>query len=450
MTAAIGDESEVGQAFQAGSARPDFGPDAIDAMCTVCPATWVALKVGEPCPACLDRHADLMMTPSSNGDHPELGDEPTDSWNIIDWAKLFARDDTETNWLHEPFLAVGRGHALVAPGGGGKSLLALWLAGQVATGHPGLNTHPTEPAPVLYIDYEMGADDLLERIEDMGFKPEHLVNLHYAQHPDINAMDTEDGGLQVALKAEAIGARLVIIDTYSRAVSGDENDADTTRAFYRHTALHLKRLGIAFLRIDHLGKDVTKGARGSSAKRDDVDIVWQLTVADDNTYILTATKRRMSWIPETVKLRRVDEPTLRYELADGETWPAGTKEVADLLDTLNVPLSASTRTAQKALKAAGQGKRRMLVTAAAKWRSAGVYRAFATPEPPREPPHLSTGGTGPGTTEAETSLNQVRNHSGNHREPLTSADGGGSPSLEGNHHPAPGFDDPPEDIEGLF
>ena len=38
----------------------------------------------------------------------------------------------------------------------------------------------------------------------------------------------------------------------------------------------LKEAGIALLRIDHAGKDLTRGQRGTSAKRDDVEVVWFL------------------------------------------------------------------------------------------------------------------------------------------------------------------------------
>src|SRR5215207_7410755 len=62
----------------------------------------------------------------------------------------------------------------------------------------------------------------------------------------------------------------------SRAVAGEENSADTLRNFNRHTGSLLKRHGNTWWRADHSGKDPTKGARGTSAKNDDVDIVWQL------------------------------------------------------------------------------------------------------------------------------------------------------------------------------
>jgi hypothetical protein len=92
-----------------------------------------------------------------------------------------------------------------------------------------------------------------------------------------------------------VQARLVIIDTFSRAVEGAENDADTVRNFYRWTAINLKAEHRSLLRIDHSGKDLKKGARGTSAKNDDVDLVWQMTRTGDNIK-LNPTKKRHTWI----------------------------------------------------------------------------------------------------------------------------------------------------------
>ena len=51
------------------------------------------------------------------------------------------------------------------------------------------------------------------------------------------------------------------------------------------------------MRIDHAGKDLKKGARGTSAKNDDVDLVWQMTRIGDNVK-LHATKKRHTWIKD--------------------------------------------------------------------------------------------------------------------------------------------------------
>jgi hypothetical protein len=146
------------------------------------------------------------------------------------------------------------------------------------------------------MDYEMQQAQLHERLTAMGYnKDSDLTRLHYASLPPIASLDKPEGAKQICDLARACQAELVIIDTFSRAVEGAENEADTVRNFYRWTAINLKQEGRSLLRIDHAGKDIAKGARGTSAKNDDVDLVWQMVRSGDEIK-LTATKKRHTWI----------------------------------------------------------------------------------------------------------------------------------------------------------
>jgi hypothetical protein len=274
---------------------------------------------------------------------------------LLDWAAFWAQKREEAEWLAEPILPA-------------KRLLALWLAAGLATGARLLSA-PTAPINVLYLDYEMTEDDLAERLENMGYGPHSdLSRLHYALLPSLPGLDEPEGGKAVVELARSVGAQLVVIDTFGRAVHGDENEADTVRAWYRWTGLNLKAEGRAFVRVDHAGKDLDKGQRGTSAKNDDVDVVWRLARQDGDTFRLTAKKRRMSWVPEVVDIVMREDPHLAYGLLGGPSYPAGTKEVADTLDELGVPLTATRRVASDALKSAGNGARTLVVSAALKWR----------------------------------------------------------------------------------
>lgn len=287
---------------------------------------------------------------------------------LIDWPTLWRRENHAADWLCEPIIAAGRAHAVFAPGGTGKSLFSLWLAATIATGRTGPLGWPITPRRVLYLDYEMTEDDLIERLEVMGYSDQtNLDNLRYALLPSLPPADTAEGGKNIARLAEIEDVALVIIDTFSRAVQGDENEADTVRSFYRWTGIHLKAAGRAFVRIDHAGKDVDKGQRGSSAKNDDVDVVWQMAKADNDGFTLTTRKRRMGWIPEKVGLVQHDTPHLRYQVTD-DANPVGTERVVIDLDTLNVPVDASARAAAKTLRDAGVAARNDVIRAAQKTR----------------------------------------------------------------------------------
>ena len=214
---------------------------------------------------------------------------------LINWQDFWNQSFPEEDWLIEPVIPRNQLVVIFAPGGTGKSLLALYIAAGLATGR-NLFGKDNNPVNVLYMDYEMQQAQLHERLTAMGYnKDTDLSRLHYASLPPIASLDKPEGAKQICDLARGCQAELVIIDTFSRAVEGAENEADTVRNFYRWTAINLKQEGRSLLRIDHAGKDIAKGARGTSAKNDDVDLVWQMVRTGDEIK-LTATKKRHTWI----------------------------------------------------------------------------------------------------------------------------------------------------------
>jgi hypothetical protein len=175
--------------------------------------------------------------------------------------------------------------------------------------------------------------------------------------------------------AELTDAVTVAVDTFGRAVAGDENDADTVRRYYANTGIRLKAAGRAAVRFDHAGKDLERGQRGSSGKNDDVDVVWQLTKAEGG---LTAkrTHTRVRWVPESVAFTQEEEP-LRHVIAP-ESWKMGTKECAEALDRLGVPIDASKRAARRALVEASYKVRNDVLLDALKWRRDDLKRSGTT------------------------------------------------------------------------
>ena len=235
-------------------------------------------------------------------------EQPTKTDNIlINWQEFWTQSFPEEDWLIKPLIPRNQLVVIFAPGGTGKSLLALYIAAGLATGRDIFGIEH-EPISVLYMDYEMQQAQLYERLTAMGYNNHtDLTRLHYASLPPIASLDTPEGAKEVCDLARTCQAELVIIDTFSRAVEGAENDADTVRNFYRWTALNLKPEGRALLRIDHAGKDLKKGARGTSAKNDDVDLVWQMTRAGDEVR-LVPTKKRHTWInPVDLQVRKAEE-----------------------------------------------------------------------------------------------------------------------------------------------
>jgi hypothetical protein len=370
---ALGARSLDGVGRQNGPLRPDYGPNWAELKCDQCGATWVGV-IGDPCGWCekaLEEMTKGMVAELVDGGHaaPDI---------LLDWDAFWNNDRGEAEWLAEPVIPAKRSVALFAPGGDGKSLFVLWLAAGLATGKR-LLAPPCDPINVLYLDYEMTEDDLAERLENMGYGPDSdLSHLHYALLPSLPGLDQPEGGKVVVELARKVDAQLVIIDTFGRAVHGDENDADTVRAWYRWTGLNLKAEGRAFVRIDHAGKDLDKGQRGTSAKNDDVDVVWRWTKQDGGAFKLVAKKRRMGWVPESIDLTKNEYP-VSYSILGGHTYPPGTRELAATLDALGVPVDTSRRYAGDVLKAAGKGARNALLGSAIRWRKDEIPAFNATP-----------------------------------------------------------------------
>ena len=311
--------------------------------------------------------------PPPDPDQPLIG-------GLVDWQAFWAGAHIEQDWLIEPLLARGRAHALYAPAKAGKSLLALEIAAAAATGRPVLNQAAQAPMTVLYLDFEMTESDLHERLTDLGYsETDDLSRFHYHLLPSLAALDTTTGGALVVAEAQRVGAELVVIDTVARVIEGEESSSDTFIALARYTMTPLKRLGITVLRIDHAGKNLEKGQRNSSAKNDDVDIVWQLTIADQGAVTLKATHRRLSWVPEIVNLTRTADPLTHK--ATPIVWPAGTAEAARKLDEAGAAYDISTRAAQELI-----GGKRTVIVAACRYR-----RTW-------EPPAGTTSDKGVGTT----------------------------------------------------
>ena len=159
------------------------------------------------------------------------GAEPEDSATLepVDLRALMSGEPPEKEWLVEPILPAGKLVGVVSKRGEGKSLLVLDVAAAKAAGLSTLSHPASDPIDVVYLDMEMGPEDLYERLADLGYLPEHpsfdilASHLHYYQLVNLPPLNTEAGGRALEGLVERHGARLVVIDTVSRVVTGDEN-----------------------------------------------------------------------------------------------------------------------------------------------------------------------------------------------------------------------------------
>lgn len=268
----------------------------------------------------------------------------------IDWYELLSKPPSGPDWLLKPFIARGKIVSLYSKPKVGKSLVVLNLLHRVLTGTH-LDGSPAEPSTVLYLDHENDLFDLHDRLHAMGAEGHHLENLVYLQFPDIEPLDTKRGGAKLSALVDFYKPDLVVLDTISRFVEGGENDSSTSTNLYSHSLADMKKRGVAVLRLDHTGRDESKGARGSSAKASDADAGWSLkydAVKDIRT--LTRDFVRNTNGPDTLTLRVEGNP-LNHLLIDTKVDPV--EQLVQELDRLGVDVAKGRDAAREVLEEHG-------------------------------------------------------------------------------------------------
>lgn len=324
---------------------------------------------------------------------PASGTSILDKFPLLDFAAVLDPNRPPRDWVVSGLITAGASVSLVAPAGSMKSMLALAMALTIARGDrefAGLSI--PRQRRVLYVDMENPEDDVRERLFAFGVTaaPAGFAMLHLQPLP---ALDRAEGSKVLLEIIAAVGLTpgdLLVLDSFQRVVDGPENDSDTYRAFYRETAVRLKQRGITVLRTDNSGKDTDRGARGSSGKRDDVDIELLLKREGD-TLKLTPGKVRISGVePLTVTMQHDDDGRLSFTTA-GDPFRDQVADAKAQLDELGLPLDAGERKAGEML---GKDVARRVVRQAVRerkecadtWKSAPPPTG-AVPPTPTAPQH---------------------------------------------------------------
>ncbi|MFF5972253.1 AAA family ATPase [Streptomyces sp. NPDC012769] len=372
---------------------------------------------------------------------------------LLDWGTFFATDFGSIQLLPGRLMAPGQQITIVGDGKAGKSLFTQDWMWRMATGQSFLGDKPQPPVRILYLDAENGQEQVQERFLSFGAGPRNMGELRYASFPPVRPLDTPGGGADLIALVKATAAELVVIDTVSRFISGPENDADTWLSLYRHTLLPLKRDRISSVRLDHRGKDSERGARGSSAKTQDVDHVWELSAHGGGALTLKRTHTRTGIGPDVFNL-------VRQARRDGDNWahggtrhivmewdtpeavlvPGSDEEIIARLDRAGVPLDAGNRVVKAALAdlqiKAGSDKVSRIVKARQK-RAADVPPR-RSPEPLQEtfPGNVPRNGSRDGKATGQTFPGNTEGTPGTPPVPPS------PPSREGDGEGTPGTDTP--------
>jgi hypothetical protein len=295
--------------------------------------------------------------------------------NLMSWSAAFAQTTEDRQWIIEGMIRQGDNVAVAGPPGSGKSLFFQDVAARLAIGDQVVGFSARDPINVLYLDHENNRDDITLRLQDMGLRAEQLDRLRYASFPSLDPLDTRQGGRHLYQLTHALDADVLIIDTISRFVDGDENAADTWQNVYRHAIAPLKAVGRTVIRLDHTGRDESRDARGSSAKRDDPDAVWMFksTPADlDGKCVVSFTLRKGrgdAYVPSIEFNRKTAPLEHRVVITKHKTeLQDRIDKCVAALDVLNVPVSAGRPSCAGVLRENGYGFGNKVISAAVRIR----------------------------------------------------------------------------------
>jgi 5S rRNA maturation endonuclease (ribonuclease M5) len=198
-----------------------------------------------------------------------------------DFLKL---DLPQREMLLSPFLPSQGLVLLYSKRGVGKTHMALGIAHAVASGGSFLKWQAPLAKRVLYIDGEMPAVSMQDRLRKMPTldatpKPGHLQfvtpDLQFESMPNLSTPEGRD-----QIEKLAANFDLIILDNLSTLFrSGSENEAESWIPA-QEWALSLRRKGKSVLFVHHAGKSGQQ--RGTSKKEDILDVVICLKRSEEH------------------------------------------------------------------------------------------------------------------------------------------------------------------------
>ena len=192
--------------------------------------------------------------------------------SILSAAELLAADIAPRGDLLPPVLA-SDGAALVwGPTGIGKSFFALGIAWAVASGGRFLGWQAPRPRRVLYVDSELGAAELRERLALFGPPPGRLALLPHDRNSGPLLDLAEDAGI-VRLMAAWDDPDLVVLDTLSTLAGLGRGDPERWHRLQRFV-LHQKQHRRAVLMVHHANK--AGALHGTTRRANAVDVMIAL------------------------------------------------------------------------------------------------------------------------------------------------------------------------------
>lgn len=162
------------------------------------------------------------------------------------------------DWLPKPGKMI-----IYSPAKGGKSYLTYQMARCIGGGLPFLGI-PTTQGRVLILQFELGASILQFRLQDTGQDYENV----YVGTTFVMKLDTSAGQEQLKMALAGVRPDVVILDPFYKLMVGDENESRDVRTVLDFIDEMMEPFKCSFIIMCHPGKDLGRGARGSSTLMD--------------------------------------------------------------------------------------------------------------------------------------------------------------------------------------
>jgi len=202
-----------------------------------------------------------------------------------DLASFLALELPARDFVLAPIIPTQGLVMLHAPRGIGKTLLALFMAYATATGQPVCRWTAPKPRPVLYLDGEMPAVTMQQRIAGIvkAYPSEPAPGFFKIITPDLQPrsfnLATAEG--QADVESHIKEAEVIFVDNLATLCrSGRENETEGWRPV-QDWILQLRRRGKVVAMVHHSNK--TGGQRGTSSREDVLDTVIALRRPGDYT-----------------------------------------------------------------------------------------------------------------------------------------------------------------------
>src|SRR5580700_8794548 len=206
---------------------------------------------------------------------PEIVIGTPEEKKITDWRERYLtferiRDAKPVEFLIEGFFALDSITALAAPVGQRKSLIAMNVAHALCTGEPLFDYFKVakRPSRVVYLCPEMGLSSFSMRLKQIG------LDSHVGQTLFCQTMDEES--IKLSDLDEELPGAVVIIDTLTRFVEGDQNSSEDMSRFAK-VIFALRRRGATVLLLPHSIKGASQALTLDSAMRGSTELAAFVT-----------------------------------------------------------------------------------------------------------------------------------------------------------------------------